>query len=162
VQAWRHLELLEPFSYFVRGCMQGCMRGCITRSFPPRAHLELLELVPERRELNGEPRLARPGGEVSATSDTCVRLAQKMAIGPCIPVGVQPQKAEVGPTSGPTWRFSHCAGGARGGRCAILLCRGTVPSPLRPALTLGSTALSAQPSPTPTTFRRSLQGGPPL
>jgi hypothetical protein len=29
-------------------------------------------------------------------------------VGPCIPVGTQPQKAGVGPTSGPTcWRLSH-------------------------------------------------------
>jgi hypothetical protein len=36
-----------------------------------------------------------------------VRLAQKMQVGPCIPVETQLQKAEVGPTSGPTWRLSH-------------------------------------------------------
>ena len=36
-----------------------------------------------------------------------VRLAQKMQVGPCIPVGIQLLKAAVGPTSGPTWRLSH-------------------------------------------------------
>ena len=30
-----------------------------------------------------------------------------MQVGPCIPVGVQLQKAEIDPTSGPTWRLSH-------------------------------------------------------
>jgi hypothetical protein len=34
-------------------------------------------------------------------------LAQKMQVGPCIPGGVQLEKAAVGPTSGPTWRLSH-------------------------------------------------------
>ena len=36
-----------------------------------------------------------------------VRLAQNMEVAPCIPVGIQLQKAEGGPTSGPTWRLSH-------------------------------------------------------
>jgi hypothetical protein len=36
-----------------------------------------------------------------------VRLAQKMQVGPYIPVGIQLSKAEVGPISGPTWRLSH-------------------------------------------------------
>ena len=30
-----------------------------------------------------------------------------MQVGPCIPVGIQLQKDEVGPTSGPTWCLSH-------------------------------------------------------
>ena len=42
-----------------------------------------------------------------AASENGVRLAQKMQVGPCIPVIIQLQKAEVGPTSGPTWRLSH-------------------------------------------------------
>ena len=36
-----------------------------------------------------------------------VRSAQKMQVGPHIPVGIQLQKAEVGPASGPTWLLSH-------------------------------------------------------
>jgi hypothetical protein len=37
-----------------------------------------------------------------------------MRVGPCIPVGIQLAKAEVGPTFGPTWRLSHLhAGGPR-------------------------------------------------
>ena len=36
-----------------------------------------------------------------------VRLAQKMQVEPCIPVGIQREKAEVGPTSGPAWRIYH-------------------------------------------------------
>jgi hypothetical protein len=40
-------------------------------------------------------------------SEKGVRLAQKMQVGPCIPVGNQLEKAEVGPTSGPTWRLSY-------------------------------------------------------
>jgi hypothetical protein len=35
---------------------------------------------------------------------------KKMQVGPCIPVGMQLQKAEVGPTSGPTLRLSHSRG----------------------------------------------------
>jgi hypothetical protein len=30
-------------------------------------------------------------------------LAQNMQVGPCISVGIRLEKAEVGPTSGPTW-----------------------------------------------------------
>jgi hypothetical protein len=40
-------------------------------------------------------------------SEKGVRSAQKMKVGPCIPVGAQLQKAGVGPTSGPTRRLSH-------------------------------------------------------
>ena len=58
------------------------------------------------------------GGAVAVLVATCshmpqysgekgVRLAQKMQAGPCIRVGVQLQKAEVGPSSGSTWRLSH-------------------------------------------------------
>ena len=36
-----------------------------------------------------------------------VRLAQKMQVGPGIPVGAQLENAEAGPASGPTWRRSH-------------------------------------------------------
>ena len=36
-----------------------------------------------------------------------VKLAQKMQVGACIHVGILVQKAEVGPTSGPTWCLSH-------------------------------------------------------
>jgi hypothetical protein len=34
-------------------------------------------------------------------------MAQQMQAGSCIPVGIQLEKAQVGPTSGPTWRLSH-------------------------------------------------------
>ena len=30
-----------------------------------------------------------------------------MQVGPCILVGTQLEKAELGPTSGPTWRLPH-------------------------------------------------------
>ena len=33
-----------------------------------------------------------------------------MQVGPCIPVKILLEKAEVGPTSGPTWRRSHLGG----------------------------------------------------
>jgi len=36
-----------------------------------------------------------------------------MQVGPCIPVGLQLEKAEVGPTSGPTRRLSHLERGRR-------------------------------------------------
>jgi hypothetical protein len=34
-----------------------------------------------------------------------------MQVGPCIHVGIQLEKAEVGPTSGPTWRLSYLRSG---------------------------------------------------
>jgi hypothetical protein len=40
-------------------------------------------------------------------SEKAVRLAQNMQVGPCIPAGKQLERAEVGPTSGPTWRLPH-------------------------------------------------------
>jgi hypothetical protein len=39
-----------------------------------------------------------------------VRPAQKTEVGPRIPVGVQLEKTEVGPTPGPTWRLAHFGG----------------------------------------------------
>jgi hypothetical protein len=45
-----------------------------------------------------------------ACNEQAVRLAQKTQVGPCIPMGVQLEKAEVGPTSGPTWRLPHLLG----------------------------------------------------
>ncbi len=42
-----------------------------------------------------------------AWSKKGVRLAQKMRVGPGIPVIIQLERAEVGPTSGPIWRLSH-------------------------------------------------------
>jgi hypothetical protein len=47
-------------------------------------------------------------------SETGVRLAQKLRVGPCIPVGIQLEKTEAGPTSGPTWHLSHLATWRRG------------------------------------------------
>ena len=49
-----------------------------------------------------------------------VRLAQKLQVGPCIPVGTQLEKAEVGPASGPTWRLSHCGRAISMQPCAFL------------------------------------------
>ena len=42
-------------------------------------------------------------------SEKGVRSAQKLQVGPCMPVGTQLEleQAEVGPTSWPTWRLSH-------------------------------------------------------
>ena len=34
-------------------------------------------------------------------------MAQHTQVGLCVPVGIQLENAEVGPTSGPTWRLSH-------------------------------------------------------
>jgi hypothetical protein len=54
----------------------------------------------------------RTAGDVysaSVLSEEGVRLAETMHVGPCIPVGRQLEKAEVGPTSGPT--FSHSSHG---------------------------------------------------
>ena len=51
------------------------------------------------------PRLA-----ADAASEKGVRLAQKMQVGPCVPVGIQLEKAGVGPASGPTRRLSRFGG----------------------------------------------------
>jgi hypothetical protein len=37
-------------------------------------------------------------------------VGQHTQVGPCIPVGMQLQKAGVGPTSGPAWRLPHLGG----------------------------------------------------
>jgi hypothetical protein len=42
-----------------------------------------------------------------------------MQVGPCIPVGTQRQKAEAGPTSGPTRRLSHFEDARRDGRVLV-------------------------------------------
>ena len=43
-----------------------------------------------------------------------VRLTQKMAQdGPCVAVGVQPSRAEAGPTSGQAWRLPHLGDAGR-------------------------------------------------
>jgi hypothetical protein len=64
-----------------------------------------------------------------------VKFAQKTQVGPCIPVGIQRWKAEVGPTSGPNFfsqkvprefrrRFSHLGGEA--GRLLLVVGFGRV------------------------------------
>jgi hypothetical protein len=58
-----------------------------------------------------------------ACSKRGVRLAQTMQVGPCIPVGVKLEKAEVGPTSGPTWRLSRLRAGRGRAPGAELLIR---------------------------------------
>jgi hypothetical protein len=55
-----------------------------------------------------ELRSGDPDGEQGGCSEKGVRLANKMQVGPRIPVGIQLQKADVGPISGPTWRLSDC------------------------------------------------------
>ena len=47
------------------------------------------------------------GDRIASASEKGVRLAQTMQVVPCIPVGIQLEEAEVGPTSGPTWCLSH-------------------------------------------------------
>ena len=51
--------------------------------------------------------IERCGNSLRYLSEQGVRSAQKIQAGPWIPVGIQLEKAEVGPTSGPTWRLSH-------------------------------------------------------
>ena len=48
-----------------------------------------------------------PGSHACTAARKVVRLAQNMQVDPCIPLGIQLSKAEVGPTSGPTWRLPH-------------------------------------------------------
>jgi hypothetical protein len=49
-----------------------------------------------------------------------VRLAQKIQVGPCIPVGKQLKKAKVCPTSGSTWRVSYLVHDHRASSRAVL------------------------------------------
>ena len=69
------------------------------------------------RLVDAGPSTSREGGAApsAALSEQGVRLAQKMQVGPCIPVEVQLEKAEVGPASGPTWHLSHSANPTRAG-----------------------------------------------
>jgi hypothetical protein len=62
------------------------------------------------KEDGGARRLRRRHG--APPSEKCVRLAQKKQVGPCIPVGTQLQKAEVGPTSFSLGRLLHLRHGA--------------------------------------------------
>jgi hypothetical protein len=58
--------------------------------------------------LSGGRAIPPPHHELRAIArKDAVRSAQKMQVGPCIPVGLQLEKAGVGPTSGPTRRLSH-------------------------------------------------------
>jgi hypothetical protein len=83
-----------------------------------------------------------PSGIVSRSSDSkyCpsqngVRLlGPKVQVGPCIPAAMQLQKAEVGPTFGPTWRLSHFVAGLDGDD---LVADGLLPVPRGPALGRG-------------------------
>ena len=58
------------------------------------------------------PDLPDPPDLQRLTSERGLNLAQKMQVGPCIPVITQLERAEVGPTSGPTWRLSHLTSGS--------------------------------------------------
>ena len=75
--------------------------------------------------LGGE---APPGCVQPAACQRCsekgVRLTQKMQVGPCITVGVQLQRAGVGPTFGPTRRLSHSRGARSNSvlECQVMLC----------------------------------------
>ena len=48
----------------------------------------------------------RPARPTYPPSEKGVRLAQRIEVGPCFPVGKQLERATVGPASGPTWRLS--------------------------------------------------------
>ena len=74
-------------------------RGGMT--LPPSVSCTLVSSVPTR----AWSWLSRQ----SSLSEKGVRLAQRMQVGTCVPVGMQLQKAEVGQTSGPTWSLSHLA-----------------------------------------------------
>ena len=60
------------------------------------------------------PRLSRTEG----CGEKGVRSAQKMQVGPCIPVGIQLEQAEDGPTSGPAWHLSHLNSASLSARAA--------------------------------------------
>jgi hypothetical protein len=75
---------------------------------------ELAALVSTRRSDGaaspGVPTARAHGvGVPTAWSENGVRLAQKTHVGPRIPVGIQRQKAKVGPTCGQTRHLSHLA-----------------------------------------------------
>ena len=89
---------------------------CVLRyTHPPRAR-PALQLLARTFRVTTALIYARPSpppsedlplSEGSSGSEKGVRLAQKMRVGPRIPVGIRLERAEVGPTSGPTRRLSH-------------------------------------------------------
>ena len=80
---------------------------------------------PYARLVDAGPSTSREGGAApsAALSEQGVRLAQKMQVGSCIPVEIRLEKAEVGPTSGLTWRFSYF--GAQ--RCQVVFSTPSIP-----------------------------------
>ena len=92
----------RPAFLQIRVTREHCRATWRARGCPPTAPLPPRLLAPPRPpgQLGGGL-VALPCGEKD------VRLAQKTQAGPCIPVAIQLEKAEVGPTSGPTRRLSH-------------------------------------------------------
>ena len=82
--------------------------------------LEPLVVVREVLEAVAVRRLRAAG----LGSEEAVRFAQKMQVGPWIPMEIQLQRAEVGPTSGPTWRRSRLRRPAVLVRAAVVPRRG--------------------------------------
>ena len=68
-------------------------------------------MTPRHAEPHSPPsnfaRRPRATEECRGCSEKGVRSAQHTQVGLCVPVGIQLENAEVGPTSGPTWRLSH-------------------------------------------------------
>jgi hypothetical protein len=80
-----------------------------------------------------------------------------MQVGPCIPMGIQLQKAEVGPTSGPTWRLFHPRSPPAAPRCgppaSAASCR--PPPPVSPPTPLTThTKFKANSQPVPLVFNK--------
>ena len=97
-----------------------CTRGCpVDTKLRFELLLELQHSLLQRAQLAGvlakdmaagghpERGLRRLELRIQAGARKGVRLAQKMQVGPCIPEGIQLEKAEGPPTPGPTWRLPH-------------------------------------------------------
>jgi hypothetical protein len=107
--AWlTSLEYMAPSSSFSTSrmtCPGSVLCSCPGPGVPAQTSWTSMDAGSPRAV--GSPVSTSSAGSTAAASEKDVRSAQKMPVGPYIPVGIQLEKAGVGPTSGPTRRRSH-------------------------------------------------------
>jgi hypothetical protein len=107
VCSWANLCLLWLYSH--RNAWANLHLFCTNRT-PFSLRWEAAAALPppaDPKAARARERFFAAGHPPPTPTEKGVSLAQKVQVGPCIPAGIQPEKAEVGPTSGPTWRLSH-------------------------------------------------------